>query len=95
VHIGPCAVRDAFYVDRGAAEKALLKQAGLIGQEMESDTLFLLAAVRGWRAGALFAVASPAVQRRPEHCAEPFRLAEDAAVRIALEAIRALAHEAN
>jgi uridine phosphorylase len=95
VHIGPCVVRDAFYVERSPAERALLKQAGLIGQEMESDTLFVLAAVRGWRAGALFAVASPAIQRRPDHCAGPFRLAEDRAVRIALEAVRALAAEAD
>ena len=87
VHVGPCATRDAFYVDRDPNEKALLKQAGLLAQEMEGDIVFVLASLWGWRAGALFAVASPATQRRPERCLEPFQMAENNAVRIALEAI--------
>ena len=53
-HVGIGTAGDAFYVPSDASQREALQQAGLVFVEMESDTLFVISSLRGWRAGALF-----------------------------------------
>ncbi|MBC7233889.1 MAG: nucleoside phosphorylase [Chloroflexi bacterium] len=91
VHVGPGSSGDAFYGPKDAALQALLKQAGLLYREMESDTLFVLGAVRGWRTGALFACDGTATEVKPAWGEAAFRRGEENAIRIAIEAMKAIA----
>ena len=52
--------------------------------EMESDTLFLVGAVRGWRTGAIFASDGAPGVIKPEWGESDFRRGEMNAIRIAL-----------
>jgi len=91
VHVGPGSAGDAFYAPRDPQTRKLLKNAGLVSGEMESDTIFVIAAVRGWRAGALFACDGTATQTKPEWCEAAFQQGQENAIRIALEAMKAIA----
>lgn len=91
VHVGLGSAGDAFYAPRDPAQRALLKQAGIISGEMESDTLFVIGAYRGWRTGALYACDGTATEVKPSWGEEAFRQGEQNAIRIALEAVKAIA----
>jgi uridine phosphorylase len=91
VHVGLGAVADAFYAPVDAAQAVLLQQAGVLSIEMESDTLFVLAALRGWRAGALFACDGTSTEIKPEWCEAAFRQGEENEIRIAIEAMKSIA----
>jgi len=90
-HVGLGSAGDAFYAPRDPAMRELLKQAGLVSGEMESDTLFVIAAVRGWRAGALFACDGTATETKPKWCEEAFKQGQENAIRIAIEAMKNIA----
>ncbi len=92
VHVGLGSAGDAFYAPREQGQRELLQVAGVMSAEMESDTLFVIAALRGWRAGALFAVDGTAKQTKPEWCDAAFKQGEENAIRIALAGMRDIAH---
>jgi uridine phosphorylase len=77
---------DAFYAPRDP-ESAHLTSAGLVFVEMESDTLFIVGAVRGWRTGALFASDGAPGVIKPEWGEEDFRRGEMNAIQIAVHAM--------
>jgi len=91
VHVGLASAGDAFYAPRDTAQRDLLRQAGLMAGEMESDTLFVVAALRGWRAGALFACDGTSKQTKPEDREASFHQGEENAIRIAIEAMKEIA----
>jgi uridine phosphorylase len=59
--------------------------------EMESDALFIVGRVRGWRTGALFASDGAPGETKPEWGHEAFARGTDRSIRIALEAMTSLA----
>ena len=78
---------DSFYGPRDAQEFAQMKAAGIVFVEMESDTLFIVGAVRGWRTGAVFASDGAPGQIKPEWGEPDFRRGEMDAIQIALLAM--------
>jgi len=90
-HVGLGSAGDAFYAPRDPNMRQVLKQAGLVSGEMESDTLFVIASLRGWRAAALFACDGTATQTKPDWCEAAFKQGEENAIRIALEAMKSVA----
>jgi uridine phosphorylase len=78
---------DAFYAPRDPETSLPLTSAGLVFVEMESDTLFVVGAVRGWRTGALFASDGAPGEIKPEWGEADFRRGETDAIRIALHAM--------
>jgi len=82
---------DAFYGPRSPESRQMLVDAGVVSVEMESDTLFVLGAYRGWRTGALYASDGTPTEIKPEWGEEDFRKGEENAILVALRAMRALA----
>jgi uridine phosphorylase len=82
---------DSFYGPRDAEQFLQMKAAGVVFVEMESDTLFIVGAVRGWRTGALFASDGAPGQIKPDWGEANFRRGEMDAIRIALQAMWRLA----
>jgi uridine phosphorylase len=92
VHTGLGSAGDAFYAPSGdRGDRELLAQAGLVSVEMESDTLYVVAARRGWRTGALYACDGTTTEIKPEWCEEAFTQGEENAIRIAIEAMKSIA----
>ncbi len=91
IRLGLGIARDAFYGPRDPQLRERLTQAGVLSAEMESDTLFILASLRGWRAGALYACDGTATEVKPEWGAEAFRQGEKQAITLALQAMSAIA----
>ncbi len=82
---------DAFYAPRDPNGGQIFRQAGVVSVEMESDTLFVVGAYRGWRTGALYASdGSPGVTK-PEAGEADYRRGEAQAITIGLRAMLALA----
>jgi uridine phosphorylase len=82
---------DAFYAPRDPNARQNLAPIGLVSVEMESDTLFVVGAYRGWRTGALYASDGTPTEVKPEWGEAAYRQGEQNAIRIALHAMRALA----
>jgi uridine phosphorylase len=82
---------DAFYGPRDPQFRQMLVDAGIVSVEMESDTLFVLGAYRGWRTGALYASDGTPTEIKPEWGEEDFRRGEENAILVALCAMHALA----
>jgi uridine phosphorylase len=78
---------DAFYAPRDPNFGTMLKDAGLVSVEMESDTLFILGAYRGWRTGALYASDGAPGVIKPEWGEADYRQGEQNIIKIALEAM--------
>ena len=70
---------------------AKLKQSGVLSLEMESDTLFVLANFRGWRAGAIFACDGTSTEIKPAWGEAAFRKGEEQEIRIAIAAMARIA----
>jgi uridine phosphorylase len=85
--VGVGIATDSFYAPYDAEEFRQMKSAGLVFIEMESDTLFLVGAARGWRTGALFASDGAPGQVKPEWGETDFRRGELDAIQIALHAM--------
>ncbi|MBN1261600.1 MAG: nucleoside phosphorylase [Anaerolineae bacterium] len=91
-HVGLGSAGDAFYAPRGDPKfREVLAASGIVSGEMESDTIFVLAALRGWRAGALYACDGTATETKPVWCEEAFQQGEENEIRIAIEAMKAIA----
>lgn len=86
-HVGLGSAGDAFYAPRDPSMRDVLKQSGIVSGEMESDTLYVLAAYRGWRAGALYANDGTSKATKPAWCADAFRQGEENVIRIGIEAM--------
>ena len=78
---------DSFYAPQDTEQSLQMKSAGLVFVEMESDTLFIVGAVRGWRTGALFASDGAPAQIKPDWGEADFRRGEMDAIQIALQAM--------
>lgn len=93
IHVGLGSAGDAFYAPRagGPSGGDLMKQAGIVSFEMESDTVYVLAALRGWRAGGVYASDGTSTETKPEWGMEAFRQGEENAIRIGVEAMKAIA----
>lgn len=91
VTVGVGAAGDAFYAPHHPGDDEWLAQAGVVALEMESDTLFVVGAYRGWRTGAIFASDGAPHEIKPAWGEKAFRAGEQAAIRIALEAMIVLA----
>jgi uridine phosphorylase len=89
--VGVGVAGDAFYAPRDPALRQTLAQAGLVAVEMESDTLFVVGAYRGWRTGALYASDGTPEEVKPGWGEQDFREGEQRAIVVALTAMRALA----
>jgi len=83
---------DAFYAPRDDKRGQDLIQAGIVSVEMESDTLFVVGAYRGWRTGAIYASDGAPGMIKPEWGEEAFREGEQNAIKIALETMHRLAN---
>lgn len=82
---------DAFYAPREASFTHRMVNAGVVSIEMESDTLFVLGAYRGWHTGAVYASDGAPGETKPEWGEEAFRKGEEQAILVALHAMRELA----
>lgn len=91
VTVGVAAAGDAFYAPRDPASRDVLKEAGVVAVEMESDTLFIVGTYRGWRTGALFASDGAPGVIKPEWGVADYRRGEQEAIAIALNATVRLA----
>ena len=83
---------DAFYAPWDPKQSLQMTTAGVVFVEMESDTLFIVGAVRGWRTGALFASDGAPGQIKPDWGEADFRRGEMDAINIALQAMWKIAH---
>ena len=91
-HVGLGVAGDAFYAPRrGSSMGDVMKQAGIVSFEMESDTIYVMAALRGWRAGAVYASDGTSKETKPEWGREAFVDGEENAIRIGIEAMKAIA----
>lgn len=91
--IGVGMAGDAFYAPRDLEFRQKLSEAGLVSVEMESDTLFILGAFRGWRTGALYASDGAPGVIKPEWGEADFRQGEQNVIKIALKAMREIARQ--
>ena len=81
VTVGVGIAGDAFYAPRDTQQSQQMKSAGLVFVEMESDTLFIVGAVRGWRTGAVFTSDGGPGQTKPEWGEADFRRGENDAIK--------------
>jgi len=91
VTVGVGIAGDSFYGPRDAQQFLPMKEAGVVFVEMESDTLFIVGAVRGWRTGAIFASDGAPGVIKPEWGEEDFRRGEMDAIKIAIQAMWTIA----
>ncbi len=86
VHVGPVYSGDAFYAE-GEDYSRKLSSLGYIGAEMEAATLFALASMRGFKAGALFMVSNNIALNTPLYDASKLKKYLDNVAKIALDAL--------
>ena len=91
--VGVGVAGDAFYAPREPGSGDLFKTAGLVSVEMESDTLFIVGAYRGWRTGALYASDGAPGVIKPEWGEADYRRGEQQCIQIGLEAMWQLAQK--
>jgi uridine phosphorylase len=102
VHTGVCSAGDAFYAPKDPDSRALMKKAGVIANEMESDTQFTMGHFHGWRCGAAFvldggnakkiAQSSATGMTIADHATNPdFAKGEDDVITICLDAMATIA----
>jgi Uridine phosphorylase len=93
VTVGVGIAGDSFYGPRDAQTFLQMKEAGVVFVEMESDTLFIVGAVRGWRTGAIFASDGAPGAIKPDWGEGDFRRGELDAIKIALHAMWKIAQK--
>ena len=85
--IGVGIAGDSFYGPHDIEQSHQMKAAGVVFVEMESDTLFIVGALRGWRTGAIFASDGAPGEIKPDWGEAEFRRGEMDAIKIALQAM--------
>jgi uridine phosphorylase len=93
VRIGVGIAGDSFYTTKESSDFAAVKEAGGLFIEMESDTLFIVGQVRGWRTGALFTSDGAPGQVKPEWAEEAYLEGEIKMRQISLLAMLAIAQK--
>ncbi len=93
VRIGVGIAGDSFYTTKESSDFAAVKEAGGLFIEMESDTLFIVGQVRGWRTGALFTSDGAPSQVKPEWAEEAYLEGEIKMRQISLLAMLAIAQK--
>jgi uridine phosphorylase len=78
---------DAFYGPRKQDAREQLIQSGVVSVEMESDTLFIIGAYRGWRTGGIYASDGTPNEVKPDWGWDQYYKGEENAIRIALDAL--------
>lgn len=91
LHVGIAAAGDAFYAEGDAGLFERITRAGVIGIEMECDTLFVISNFRGWRSGAILACDGTASEIKPEWGRDAFLQGEERAIQIAIRAMHRIA----
>jgi len=91
VHTGVGYSGDAFYSYITPDLEVKLRQAQTVALEMEADTLFIIGSFRGWRTGAIFASDGTSKEMKPIWGEKLFRQGEENEIRIAIEAMKAIA----
>jgi uridine phosphorylase len=89
--VGVGIATDAFYTAMDSISPDLLKRSGLISIEMESDTLFIVGQYRGFRTGALYTSDGTNKEIKPEWGMARYDQGEQDMIRVALEAMVAMA----
>lgn len=89
--VGVGVAGDAFYGPRKQDTRAEFIQSGVVSVEMESDTLFIVGAYRGWRSGAVYASDGTPNETKPDWGWDRFYQGEENAIRIALDALHQVA----
>ncbi|HUV16635.1 MAG TPA: nucleoside phosphorylase [Pelolinea sp.] len=84
---------DAFYAPREEGERDPMIKAGLVFVEMESDTLFVVGAYRGWRTGTVLASDGDPGVIKPVDKEERFRQGEQNAIKVAVHAMWKIAQK--
>jgi uridine phosphorylase len=92
VHVGVGMSSDNFYAESDSQLMEKLRLSGVLSVEMETDTVFILSNFRGWRAGSLVACDGTSRAVKPAWGEEAFRLGEEQSIRIAIEAMKSIAH---
>lgn len=82
---------DGFYSPHNEDTIEMIKSSGIVSVEMESDTLFIVGAYRGWRTGALYCSDGSPGEIKPEWGEEDFRRGELNAIQIGLEGMLQIA----
>jgi uridine phosphorylase len=90
-HVGLGSAGDAFYAPRDPGRRDLLRQAGVVSGEMESDTLFIVSSLRGFRAGALYTSDGTSKETKPVWGEEAYKQGEENSILIAIEALKQIA----
>lgn len=93
VRVGVGIAGDSFYTLKDSDDFAAVKSAGGLFIEMESDTLFIIGQVRGWRTGALFTSDGAPGQVKPEWAEQAYNQGEEKMRAIALQAMLAIAEK--
>lgn len=91
--VGIGSAGDAFYGPIQDFSRDLMKNAGVMSVEMESDTLFIVGQCRGYRAGALYCSDGTNKEIKPEWGMQKYDQGEKDMINIALEAMLAIAEE--
>lgn len=78
VHTGVCYATDAFYAAGGPAQMELLKRAGVVAMEMESDTQFTMGHYHGWRCAAGFVLDGGSATKIEDSSSEELTIAHHA-----------------
>jgi uridine phosphorylase len=91
VRVGVGIAGDSFYAPKDPESRKVLRQAGLVSAEMESDTLFIVGAYRGWRTGALYTSDGTPTEVKPEWGEERYQKGQIDAIKIALQGMRRIA----
>ena len=82
---------DAFYAPFDVKIGEQIANAGVVAVEMESDTLFIVGAYRGWRTGAAYASDGAPGVIKPEWGEADFRRGEMDVIKIGLEGMLRIA----
>jgi uridine phosphorylase len=95
VHVGLGSSGDAFYAKKPEGHTEMLHNAGVVAGEMENSALFIVAAVRHWRAGAIVAIDGSIVrrERKTPGTEQLFHQAVDREIQISIEAVKILASQ--
>jgi uridine phosphorylase len=83
---------DAFYSPRKPEDREMLKNAGVVSVEMESDALFIIGQYRGWRTGACYTSDGTPTEVKPDWGWEHYERGEANCIRVALNAMLAIAN---
>lgn len=92
VHVGLVSSGDSFYAPKPPGFVEKLQAANVLAGEMECSAVFVVASLRGWRAGSILAIDGNILRHRRKQGTKEaeFLEAEERAIQVALRALRLL-----